>query len=459
MNPEALTPSGPTLAQLAHGLATGKLTARGLVEDCLTQIEDAAGQGSIAFLSVDSHGARLAADAMDRLRQTGAEPSPFAGIPLSVKDLFDIEGEVTRAGSRVLERAPPAGRTASAVQRLRAAGFIVIGRTNMTEFAFSGLGLNPHFGTPLGPWNRAEMRVAGGSSSGAAASVADGMAHGALGTDTGGSCRIPAAFCGLVGFKPTAARVPRDGVLPLSTSLDSVGTIARSVSCCRLLDGVLAAEATSALAVVDLSVGRALVPTTLVMDELQPIVAASFERALKLLSGAGLRISEAAMPELARIPEMNAKGGFAAAESWGMHSTWIEGNAADYDPRVLSRIRRGMQQSAADYISLVTARTALIAEIEARLKGFDFVLMPTVPTIPPRLQDLETDTEYYRINMLALRNPTVINMIDGCAMSLPMHRLDEPPTGLMIAAVRGRDRKLLNFAVSIEECLAKRDGV
>src|SRR3954462_8148040 len=232
----------PTLASLAADLDCGATTARKLVEACIAKIADPAGEGQRAFIHVDKDAALMAADAMDVLRKVKASPSRYAGIPVSIKDLFDIKGQVTRAGSRALDDSSPAEQDAPTVARLRKAGFVVIGRTNMTEFAYSGIGINPHYGTPKGAWNRAEAHVPGGSSSGAAVSVLDGMAHGALGTDTGGSCRIPAAYNGIVGYKPTQRRVPLDGAVPLSFSLDSIGPLARSVACCAALDAILAGE-------------------------------------------------------------------------------------------------------------------------------------------------------------------------------------------------------------------------
>src|SRR3979411_1226493 len=216
-------PDVPTLASLAAGLDAARTTARALVDACLAKIADKDGEGARAFLHVDAEAAIEAAEAMDRLREVNAAPSPFAGIPISLNDLFDIKGQVTRAGSRALEDSAPAVADAPVVARLRRAGFVVIGRTNMTEFAYSGIGINPHYGTPKGAWQRGTGHVPGGSSSGAVVSVVDGMAHGALGTDTGGSCRIPAAYNGIVGFKPTQRRVPLDGAVPLSSTPDSIG--------------------------------------------------------------------------------------------------------------------------------------------------------------------------------------------------------------------------------------------
>src|SRR5437879_2831945 len=277
-------PNHPTLASLAADLDTGRTTARKLVEECLARIADPAGEGQRAFIHVEKQAALEAGDAMDRLRKANAAPSPFAGIPVSVKDLFDIKGQVTRAGSRALEDSAPAEADAPVVARLRRAGFIVIGRTNMTEFAYSGIGINPHYGTPKNVWNRSVGHVPGGSSSGAAVSIADGMAYGALGTDTGGSCRIPAAYNGIVGYKPTQARVPLDGGVPLSFSLDSFGPLARTVACCAVLDAVLANEAVQPLQPRPVKGMRLAVPATIALDDLDDEVARTFERALATLS-------------------------------------------------------------------------------------------------------------------------------------------------------------------------------
>src|SRR4051794_37285838 len=280
-------PDMPTLGSLAADLDAGRTTARALVDECLARIADTDGEGARAFLHVDAEAAIEAAEAMDRLREVNAAPSPFAGIPISVKDLFDIKGQITKAGSRALEDSAPAAADAPALARLRRAGFVVIGRTNMTEFAYSGIGINPHYGTPKGAWQRDAGHVPGGSSSGAAVSVVDGMAHAALGTDTGGSCRIPAAFNGIVGFKPTQRRVPLRGATPLSFSLDSIGPLARSVACCAVLDAVLADEPVTPLQPRAIAGMRLAVPTTLALDDLDDAVAATFERALRTLAAQG----------------------------------------------------------------------------------------------------------------------------------------------------------------------------
>jgi aspartyl-tRNA(Asn)/glutamyl-tRNA(Gln) amidotransferase subunit A len=449
-----MTPK-PTLAELAADLASRRTSSRALVEACLDRIEDPAGEGRRTFLRVDKDAVLAQADAMDLLRSSGAAPSAYAGIPVSIKDLFDITGQVTRAGSTVLENRPAATQDATSVARLRRAGFVVIGRTNMSEFAFSGLGMNPHYGTPRNPWERprtgAQGRIPGGSSSGAGISVADGMAHGALGTDTGGSCRIPAAFTGLVGYKPTARRVPGTGAIPLSTSLDSIGPIARSVACCATLDAVLANDAPPNLTDRSLAGMRFAVPTTFVLEDVDADVAAHFERSLSRMSAAGARIERIDIPEFAEIPTINAKGGFSAAESYTWHRRLIESSGAAYDPRVLVRIQRGATQTAADYIELLAARRAFIAAVEERVARFDALLFPTTPVIPPRIADLQGDDEFFKVNGLVLRNPAVINLLDGCAISIPNHAEDEPPTGLMLACPGGLDHHLFRCAAAAEQ--------
>src|SRR5438128_1844348 len=299
-------PNHPTLANLAADLDTGRTTARKLVEECLARIADPAGEGARTFIHVDKDAALAAADAMDRLRKANAAPSPYAGIPVSIKDLYDIKGQVTRAGSRALEDSAPAEADAPVVARLKRAGFIVIGRTNMTEFAYSGIGINPHYGTPKSAWNRSVGHVPGGSSSGAAVSIADGMAFGALGTDTGGSCRIPAAYNGIVGYKPTQRRVPLDGGVPLSFSLDSFGPLANSVACCATLDAVLAAEPATPIQPRPIMGLRLAVPTTVALDELDDAVAKTFDRALQRLSKAGTLIEHVEVPEFLDVGMMNA---------------------------------------------------------------------------------------------------------------------------------------------------------
>ena len=443
-------PHHPTLSTLVDDLERGRTTSRKLVEECLARIADPAGEGERTFIHVDKEGAVAAADAMDRLRKVNAAPSRYAGIPISIKDLFDIKGQVTRAGSRALDDSPKAERDAISVARLRRAGFVLIGRTNMTEFAFSGIGINPHFGTPKGAWNRAEGHVPGGSSSGAAVSVLDGMAHGAIGTDTGGSCRIPAAYNGIVGYKPTQRRVPLDGTVPLSFSLDSIGPLARSVGCCARLDAVLAGEPLGALRPRPVQSMRLAVPTTIALDDLDAAVAQTFERALGALADHGASIERIELPEFLDIRPMNAKGGFSAAESYAWHRYLIVAKGDVYDPRVSERILRGESQSAADYIDLLNERRSLIARVNARVAPYDALVLPTTANTPPKIADLSDDKAFTKANMRSLRNCSLINMIDGCAISLPAHREGEVPVGLMLAGAGGSDRRIFELAAGME---------
>ena len=459
-----------TLADVAKELATVRVTSRKLVTDCLARISAVPGEGSRVFLKVYGEQALATADFYDRMRQEGARLSAYAGIPISIKDLFDVAGDTTLAGSTVLKGAPAAERDATAVARLRAAGFIVIGRTNMTEFAFSGVGLNPHYGTPLNPWDRATGRIPGGSSSGAAVSVTDGMAYGAMGTDTGGSCRIPAALCGIVGFKPTARRVPLTGAYPLSTSLDSIGPLANSVACCAALDAILAGDTqagslqpgslphaasagtvdTGGFAVSDLRLG---VLTNYVTDGLDAAVAAGLQRALTRLTKAGAKLTDVKLPELGELPEINRKGGLSAAEAYALHRARLAKDASGYDPRVASRIFRGREQDAADYIDLWNSRTDFIARITQRIGKYDAILMPTTPTTAPAVSDLAGDEAYVRINGLMLRNPSIVNFIDGCAISVPCHEPGTAPVGLTLFGLRNTDQRVLSAAAAVETAL------
>lgn len=446
------------LRTVAAELAGGERTSRSLVDDCLAAIDDPAGEGSRAFLLVDADAARATADGVDAIRRAGATLPPFAGIPLAVKDLFDVAGQVTTAGSIVLADRAPAAADAPAVARVRAAGFIVIGRTNMTEFAYSGLGLNAHHDTPRSPWDRGTGRIPGGSSSGTAVAVADGMAVAGLGTDTGGSCRIPAAFCGVVGYKPTARRVPLEGVTPLSFSLDSVGPLGRSVDCCAIVDDILAGGS----GLVDprgpapdrLRLG---VVRDLMLDEAEPEVLAATEGALTTLAGAGVELVEVPFPELDEITHLYRQGGLAAAEAWAWHRELLESRGDEYDQRVRTRIEPGRAVTAEHYIEVLQGRRRLIGLAEEKLAGLDAFVSPTVPILPPPVDAfVDEDRRYYSTrNLLALRNTSVGNFLDTCSISLPLGRRDDPPVGLMLTGRPMGDRALLGAARTVEAILAR----
>jgi aspartyl-tRNA(Asn)/glutamyl-tRNA(Gln) amidotransferase subunit A len=433
-------------------LARGKVRSSDLVESCLQAIADPTGEGAHCFTRIFSDSARSKAKEFDTHRTAGA----LAGLPISVKDLFDVAGEPTTAGSVVLAQVPPARADAVAVARLRAAGAVVLGHTNMTEFAFSGLGVNPHYGTPLNPYDRAGRRIPGGSSSGAAVSVTDGMAYAALGSDTGGSVRVPAALCGLTGFKPTARRISLDGVLPLSGTLDSVGSLAPTVACCARMDAVLAGLQQHPIQPVEVKNLRFAVLQGFVLEGLYAPVAAAFSSALALLSRNGAHLKEVTFSSLDEIPLANQKGGFAAAEAYPWHRSLLETHASDYDPRIASRILRGKEITTEDYIELRQARRRIIAEADRVLSPYDAILMPTVPCIAPRIADLEAnDGAYFAANALILRNPSVINFLDGCALSVPCHTVGEAPVGLMIAGLAMQDQNILSIGAAIESLLAE----
>ncbi|HEY0886274.1 MAG TPA: amidase [Ramlibacter sp.] len=446
----------PTIAQQADDLRAGRTSSARLVEAALERIQAPGGEGARAFTRVYDAQARVAARASDELRAAGLARSPLDGLPVSIKDLFDVAGETTLAGSVARQGEPGAAADAPVVQRLRAAGAVIVGRTNMTEFAFSGLGINPHYGTPLNAWDRASGRIPGGSSSGAAVSVTDGMAVAGIGSDTGGSVRIPAALCGLVGFKPTARRVPLQGALPLSASLDSIGPIAASVACCAQLDAILSGQ-DLAPAPVALRGLRLAVPLTVALDGMDDHVGRSFRAALARLSAAGALVQELELPAFARLATINSKGGLTAAEAWWWHRDLIDRAAAKYDPRVVSRILRGKEISAADYLDVQQARAAWTAEIERAVEGFDALVLPTVPVVAPKVAELAaSDDAYFGANGLILRNPTLVNFLDGAALSLPCHEPGTGPVGLMVAGPAMSDRRVLSLGLAMEPVLQPR---
>ena len=446
-----------TVAQLNADLAAGRTTSRELVEQALARIADPAGEGERAFLKVNAEGARAEAEHCDRLRKAGVRRSPVDGLPVSLKDLFDVAGEVTRAGSKAYSK--KADEDAAAVARLRAAGAIFIGRTNMVEFAFGGVGLNPHYGTPKNPWDRKTGRVPGGSSSGAAVAQADGMCVMALGSDTRGSIRGPAALCGVAGFKPTMRRVSRDGAFPLSFTLDSVGPLANSVACCAAYDAVLSGEQSGEdrrLAELPVEGLRLLLPRSSAIEDLDVEVEKAFAAALAALGKAGARVTELPVPAFDRQAEYFKGGGFAGAESYFIHRPYLD-RLPEYDPRVGKRVILGKDISGADYVALGFLRQEYIREVEALAAPFDAILMPTVPCVAPSIADAtRSDEDYFRWNARILRNNGLVNFLDGCAVSLPIHEPGTAPVGLMICGTAGSDRRLLAVAAAIERALPRR---
>ncbi|HNK04959.1 MAG TPA: amidase [Giesbergeria sp.] len=407
----------------------------------------------------------------DEARSQAANPSlqhlPLAGLAVSVKDLFDLQGQPTPAGSVVLADAPAASADCPAVARLRAAGGAVIGRTNMTEFAFSGVGVNPHHGTPAAHDGRfgtlvGPARVPGGSSSGAAVSVATGAAFVGLGSDTGGSIRIPAALNGVVGFKNTARLVPTQGALPLSTTLDTVCATTRSVHDAIVVHEVLA-QRRVARSTAPLPALRLAVPTTVFLDGLDAPVAQAFERTLAQLRQAGAQIAEIDLPAMRQQPAY----GFSAPESYAWHRELLQRAGERYDPRVRKRIEAGATLRAWEYIDLLRSRQQWIADMQACMAPYDALLSPTVPITAPLLasvapadgqdaaMDAARDAEFFRVNALLLRNTSAVNLLDGCALSLPCHTAGELPVGLMVWHAALHDDTVLHVGLQIEELLQK----
>jgi aspartyl-tRNA(Asn)/glutamyl-tRNA(Gln) amidotransferase subunit A len=440
-----------TVAQLAADLAAGRTSSRRLTEQALERIADPAGEGALAFIKVYAEGALAEAEFSDRLRKSGARRSLVDGLPVSIKDLFDLAGDVTRAGSKAFSR--KADTDAGAVARLRAAGAVFVGRTNMVEFAFGTTGINPHYGTPKSPWDRVKARIPGGSSSGAGVAQADGMCVMALGSDTRGSIRIPAAFCGVTGFKPTARRVPREGAFPLSYTLDSIGPLANTVACCAAYDAILAGEQPASLPELPAKGLRFLVPQSEVLDGLDREVEHAFRDSLEKLRRAGAVVTEKPVAAFDRQSEYFKAGGYAGAEAYAIHRKYAE-RLSEYDPRVAKRVVLGKDLSAADYVDFGLLRGAFQREVEALLAPFDAFLLPTAPCIPAPIAEVDaSDEAYFRWNMRILRIVGLVNFLDGCATSVPCHARGAAPVGLMVCGAAMRDRHILAVSAAVERAL------
>lgn len=441
-------PATPDLHTTRLLMQRGATDAAAQLEQCIAVAQSPVSEH--VYLRTDFQAARLSAgDARNRDRA-------LAGLSVSVKDLFDIAGQVTTAGSTVLANQRPAEHDCPAVARLKAAGAAIIGRTNMVEFAYSAVGNNPHFGTPANAASAGQALIPGGSSSGAAVSVATGSAFIGLGSDTGGSIRIPAALNGIVGFKGTARLVPTTGAVPLSTTLDTVGALTRSVADAMLAHEILSATpVTRSLA--PLRAYRMVVVRNLLQDELDTVVATAFWRGIDRLRQGGAQIAEIELPELAELTSLNAHGGFSSAESLSSHRGLLAQHRARYDPRVVARIERGLQLSAADYVELVRARHDWINRVGARIGSCDAVLSPTVPLVPSAMAAVapgsERDAEFFRINALLLRNTSLVNLLDGCAISIPCHQAGELPVGMMLWHAGLHDDTVLNLALQAEQQL------
>jgi aspartyl-tRNA(Asn)/glutamyl-tRNA(Gln) amidotransferase subunit A len=429
------------------------ISARDRLEAALSRIDDPKGEGARACLTVYREQAKAAAEAADARAKGGISLGPLDGTIVSIKDLFDVAGEVTRVGSKVFaEEGKPATADAPVVHRLRAGGAVIVAKTNMSEFAYTGVGANPHFGTPGNPADR--KRVPGGSSSGAAVAAADGMCEIAIGTDTGGSCRIPGALCGIVGYKPSRQRIPTDGAFPLSYSIDSIGPIARSVEACAKADVVMAGEKFTPGEPVPLAGLRIGVPQGAPVENLDETVAKRFTDAIARLRQANARISEEKLVQLDDMAQVNSKGGVQPAEAFSIHRDLLSRRADAIDPNVRVRLERARNISAADYIDMVRERNRLIRLMDQRLAGVDVLAWPTTPMVAPTMQEVAAADEFARKNAILLRNTLIVNFFDLCAISLPLPRESGLPTGLMLVARNGQDQRLFLIAAAIERLFA-----
>ena len=428
-------------------------SARDRLEAALARISDPNGEGARACLTVYTQAAREAADAADARARAGISLGPLDGAIVSIKDLFDVAGEVTRAGSKVLaEEGAPAAADAPVVRGLRAGGAVIVAKTNMTEFAFSGVGMNPHFGTPGNPADRA--RIPGGSTSGGAVAAADGMCEISIGSDTGGSTRIPGALCGIVGFKPSRRRVSTAGAFPLSRSMDSIGPIARSVGDCFRADAVLAGDAFAPLAPAPLLNLRVGIARGMPLENLDDIVAERFSFALAALEKAGCRLSDETFALIDGMARVNGRGGIQPAEAFAVHRDRLDRRGADIDANVRTRLERARGIGAADYIAMVDERAALVAAMDARLADVDVLALPTTPIVAPTIAEMAPPDEFARKNAMLLRNTAMWNFFDCCAISLPLPRAGGLPTGLMLVARNGCDRRLFGIAAAVEKLFA-----
>lgn len=448
-----------TIAQLSEQLHNRTTSAQAILDECLTQIDDPNGEGERVILSLNREAARTTAQTVDSRLEAGLPCGPLAGIPISVKDLCNVAGEVTTSASAALQDTPPAQEDAPIIARLRAAGAIFVGRTNMSEFAYSGVGINPHYGTPRNPYDRGEQleegRIPGGSSSGAAVSVTDGMAAIGIGTDTGGSCRIPAALCGIVGYKPTAKRVPIEGIWPLSTSLDSVGSLGHSVACVALMDAVMAGETPTEIRPYPVAGLRLCLPENVVLDDADEAAQEHFFAAVAKLEEAGALVQRRSLATFEGLPAMVNKGGIAAAEALAWHHQLLAEKGDLYDQRVRRRILGAEIQSAADYIHLLEKRRALQTQFNQETAHYDAVIMPTTPKVAPPISAFAQDEDFFRLNGLILRNTSIANVLDLCAISLPCQPQSELPVGFSLVGKHMGDQRLFEMALAVEQLISK----
>ncbi|MER9139415.1 amidase [Mesorhizobium sp. M0830] len=427
-------------------------SVRDHLEIILARLAARAGEERV-FTKVYAEPARAAADASDARRRAGVKLGPLDGTIVSIKDLFDVAGEATTAGSLMRKTAAPALLDAAIVSRLRQAGAVIIGKTNMTEFAFTAIGDNQHFGTPGNAVDAS--RIPGGSSSGAGVSVGEATSEISIGSDTGGSVRIPASLNGVVGFKPTARRVPLTGAFPLSATLDSIGPLARTVAQCAAADAVMAGEIPTALAQIALRGLRIGIPRGILFEGTEGEVTIAFDHCVGKIEQAGTQVADLPIDDL--LGEMRAatkRGSIAAMEGAEVHADWLAtGASVPVDPHVSGPLSRAAMLPTPVYIRAIHRRAALAAAMDERLASADVLVLPTTPVMAPTIASMAGDAELRdRIEGLLLRNTQVANQFDLCAISLPMSGM-ALPAGLMLVARNGQDRRLLRIAAEIESLL------
>lgn len=443
---------GKTVTQLSALIYSGALHPRDLVEEAYSAIESSADQSIFTVLTKER--AFEEADAAAKRIKSGQGRGPLEGIVTAHKDLFDLEGLATTSGAKIMRDSDVKSADAQVVANLKEAGAITLGRTNMSEFAFSGLGINPHYGTPKNPNDLSVARLPGGSSSGAGVAVATGLVPFALGTDTGGSIRIPSAFNGIVGYKATRGRYNMDGVFPLAESLDSLGPLCRSIEDAILVDAAMRGRSSSAVEVTTLAGKSFVVPETVMFDEIEPEVADVFEQTVLRLEKAGARVRRAQFPSFKVIFDLiSTYGALVTAEAFALHKGRLASDAVDtIDPRVVQRIRLGEKMSLPDYLHVQKTRMNLIKEMETLVGAHEFLISPTLPHLAPEMAPLvEDDAKFFAMNGKTLRNTQIGNFLDWCGVSIPCgsgaHGL---PVGFSISALPNRDEQLLSIALAAE---------
>lgn len=440
--------------ELGAGIAAGRIDPVELAEHFLARIAELDADHAV-FITPTPERARAEAMAARKRGREGRRLGPLDGVPVAWKDLFDSAGTATTAGSPIFRDRVPT-RDAAALARATRAGLVCLGKTNMTEFAFSGLGINPVYGTPANPADPGTPRVPGGSSSGSGVAVARGLAPIAVGSDTGGSIRIPSAWNGLVGLKPGWGQVPSAGALPLAPSIDTFGPLAKTAGDANLLHAVLTNVKPADLGGVRLSGLRLAVADSVVWEEADDAVVAATEAAIERLAKAGARVERVAVPEFSDLVALQARlGGLGPVEAYATWQRIVDEQGERIYHNVRSRFLQGREMSGAATVQMYAGIAALKARLHARLSGMDALLAPTVAIAPPPIAELTADDEAYgRANRLALRNTSFANTLDCAAITVPCPDAAPLPSGLMLMQVSGREGQLLRLAHAIEALFA-----